>query len=334
MSEIDMARASIECLAERIASVPAALRRAATVELPVWEGNVPAMVVTTGIGASEGPARLLAATLCDGGVRARFVPLMTFALRPPAADLLVVFSQNLSPNARLALTETHQFKARWLVTSLGFEAGASRHEALLPEMRVRGIVPIVVPPAQEDGMLVRMVGPTVASLIALRLAASLGAQQLRDVPLEAAADAYLAAEVREVFDGSPIALVAAGVSVDSLVVARCKILETLLGPEPSVWDVLQVAHGPLQAFHPHAQTVVVCSVPSAIGLVDRLQATLVPGRHRVIHAASRFDHALSYFEHTAVIDACLLATLRRAPHDLFDWPARGGDGPLYNLGDC
>jgi hypothetical protein len=333
MSESDLAAASVECFAERIASVPAALRLAASVELPVWQGEQPALVVTTGIGASEGPARLLAATLCDGGMRARFVPLMSFALRPPTADLLVVFSQNLSPNARLALTEAHQFKARWLVTSLGLEPGASTRESLLPAMRARGIVPIVVPPAQEDGMLVRIVGPTVASLIAVRLAGALGAAQLRDVPLEAAADAYLAAGVREVFDGSPIALVAAGVSVDSLVVARWKVLETLLGPEPSVWDVLQIAHGPLQAFHPRAQTLVICSVPSATGLVDRLRATLVPERHRVIHAASRFDHVLSYFEHTAVIDACLLATLRHAPRDLFDWPARGGDAPLYDLGD-
>jgi hypothetical protein len=333
MSKTDRAQASIDRFAERVASVPDALRLAAAVELPTWEGEKPALVVTTGIGASEGPARLLAATLCDGGLRARFVPLMNFALHPPTADLLVVFSQNLSPNARLALTEAHQFKARWLVTSLGFEPGASTRESLMPVMRARGILPIVVPPAQEDGMLVRMIGPTVASLIALRLALELGAQQLRDVPLEAAAEAYLAANVREVFDGSPIALVAAGVSIDSLVAARCKILETLLGPEPSVWDVLQIAHGPLQAFHPRSQTVVVCSVPSATGLVDRLRATLVPERHRVIHAASRFDHVLSHFEHTAVIDACLLATLRRTPRNLFDWPAREGDAPLYDLGD-
>jgi creatinine amidohydrolase len=331
ISDHATALASVDRLAQRHAEVPAALRLAAEVSLPALHGAVPRSVATTGVGASEGPARLLASTLCEGGVLARFVPLMTFALRPPSAELLVVFSQNLSPNAQLALTEQHGFSARWLVTSLGFASGSSAREAWLPVLQRRGVTMIRVPPAREEGMLVRLIGPTVASLIALRLAAHLGARQLDDVVFASAAEAYQCANVSHVLDAGRLALVAAGVAVESLVVARCKILETLLDTEPSVWDVLQLAHGPLQAFHPRAQTLLVCSTPSASDLVARMLRTLDPERHRVIHVASQYEDALSGFEHMAAVDACLLATLRCKPRNLFDWPARGIDGPLYDL---
>jgi creatinine amidohydrolase len=333
VSETDAARASVEQLSRRIASIPDALRLTSEVPLPAIDGVMPTRIVTTGIGASEGPARMLACALRDGGMVATFVPLMTFALAPQVGDLLVVFSQNLSPNARLALTAQHRFRTRWLVTSVGFSPGASIREPLLRVICEDGVVPIVVPPAHEDGMLVRVVGPAVAALTSLRIGAHLGVPQLRTLAFGEAARTYAVARVGEVFDEEPLALVAAGVAVETLIAARWKILEALLVPEPSVWDVLQVAHGPLQGFHNRRQTLLVCGVESADGLVERMAATLVPARHRVIRFVSRHDNALSYFDHAAGVDACLLATLHARPRNLCEWPGRGADGPLYNLGD-
>lgn len=331
MTQKDPGRQSVAQLAQRIASIPDALRIASDVALPVVDGAKPRRIVTTGIGASEGPARMLAAALIEGGMVASFVPLMTFALAPPVGDLLVVFSQNLSPNARLALPTLHGFGARWLVTSVGFSPGTSPREPLLRVLRERGVVAICVPPESEADMLVRVVGPTVAVLIALRIGAHLGVPQLSTLSFGNAAQAYASGNRGEVFDEGPLALVAAGVPRETLIAARWKILETLWVQEPSVWDVLQVAHGPLQTFHARRQTLLVCGVDSAAELMARLASTLDPKRHRIIRVMSSQENALSYFEHAAGVDACLLATLRERPHNLCEWPGRNVDGPLYDL---
>ena len=53
----------------------------------------------------------------------------------------------------------------------------------------------------------------------------------------------------------------------------------------------------------------------------------------LLRVISKRSDALAHFEHAAAIDACVLATLREEPRDLFDWPARGADGALYRLGE-
>lgn len=322
---------SVATLTERVASIPDALRVAADVALPALS-RAPRTLVTTGIGASEGPARLLACTLADAGVAARFVSLARFTHEAPAADLLVVFSQNLSPNARLALTREHRFGARWLVTSAGYASGVSAREALVERYRGEGVVPILVPPASEDGMLLRVVGPAVASLMALRIAALVAGERSTLPNLAEAARAYTPPVVVEALNAQPLALITAGVSVESLHGHRWKLLEALLREDPSVWDVLQFAHGPLQTIHDRAQTLLVLSTPRATTLVSRLQAALSPQHHRVLVWTAQHDNALAFFEHSAAIDACLLATLRAHPRNLFTWPGRGGDAPLYDLG--
>ncbi len=321
---------SVSVLAERIASIPAALERTSSVPLPSLD-HVPQTVVTTGIGASEGPARLLACTLSDAGVAARFVPLMRFAIELPRADLLVVFSQNLSPNARLALAANHRFRMRWLVTSAGYVPGVSTREAFVDTYRAQGVVPIQVPPASEDGMLLRVVGSSVASWMAVRIAAHLAPETRAKVEI-AATDALYSVVPMEPLSSDPVALVAAGVSVESMHAHRWKILEALLRDDPPVWDVLQVAHGPLQAIHERPLTLLVLSTPRAKPLVTRLQAALSLTHHRVVVVEAPRDDVLAYFAHAAAIDACVLATLRAYPRNLFRWPGRGGDAPLYDLG--
>jgi hypothetical protein len=322
---------SVRCLQERVASIPEALRLAADASLPAIHGS-PRSIVTTGIGASEGPARLLACTLAEAGIAARFVPLSTFAIDAPAADLLVLFSQNLSPNARLALTPQHRFGARWLVTSAGFVPGASKREAFASAYAEHGVTLIRVPPATEDGMLLRIVGTTVASLMALRIAAHLSDGKVLIAQPSEAADAYVAPLNVHSLSGQTVALVGVGPSVESLHGHRCKLLESLLIPEPFVWDVLQIAHGPLQSIHEKPMTLLAMVTPDAIPLLRRLEATLSP-HHQLIPWVARRNDRLAFFEHAAAVDACLLATLRESPRNLFDWPGRHADAPLYNLGN-
>jgi hypothetical protein len=324
---------SVARLEDRIASIPDALVHACSVALPERRGAIPKRVVTTGIGASEGPARLLACTLVEGGIAAQFVPLAAFAVRAVEGDLLVVFSQNLSPNARLALMPQHRFGARFLVTSVGLEPGPSDREALVRAYENEGGVTIVVPPASEDGMLVRVVGPAVASLVALRIAASLGTPSLAGLDFAEAADAYAKATPAPALGPEEVALVGAGISIESLHGFRWKLLETLLREDPSTWDVLQIAHGPLQAFFERPIRLLAFTTEPALGLVERLEATLDTKRHVLVRIVATRTDALAYFEHLSALDACLVATLRSSPRDLFHWPGEGIDAPLYGLGE-
>jgi len=315
-----------------IASLPEQLAQALVAPLPARPAQAYQTVVTSGIGASEGPARLLSALLAERGVAARFSPLSDFECRPHVhGELFVLFSQGLSPNARLPLEHAGHFGTRWLVTSVDGGAAPAKRE-LLAQFTARGFVPIVLPPASEPGTLVRLVGPTVAMLGALRIAALL----LDDARLLArtleAPHAYHTPPSSEPLAGQPLAIVSVGVPLECANAQRWKLLEALLRWDPPVWDVLQFAHGPLQAFHERRLTLLVLERGRGSPLVPRLQATLNGALHRVVHLTSEHDDELACFEHAAAIDALILRTLRASPRDLFDWPARNGDGPLYGLG--
>lgn len=173
--------AALVCLREvhaRLESLPAELRRAAAVAIPE---RAPASTIVTGIGGSEGPARLFAMQLSAHSC-VRFVPLSSFVGACPKAERLVVFSQGLSPNARLALGRRHDFAETIVVGAMEPDAATSAGESEVESERRRfaralrddGVVFVTHGPPSESGMLVRLVGPTVASSIALRLAASFG----------------------------------------------------------------------------------------------------------------------------------------------------------------
>lgn len=323
---------SLAALQSGVTNLPACLAAALEAELPPL-GKIPKRIVTTGIGSSEAPARILANALSESGIAARFCCASRFVLDPPGGDLLVVFSQGLSPNARLALGDDHGFANRWLVTSVCAEGADDEALSRVEALRARGVKTIVVPPAREHGMLVRIVGPTVATLVALRIGATLARDERMLAKLAEAPSVYRSTVEAGTVLGGPMALVTAGIPAESAHAQRWKLLEGLLVRDPPVWDVLQVAHGPLQSFHDWPMTLLVLEDARASSLVDRLNETLVPGRHRTIRLVTSRGDALSFFEHAASVDALLLATLEASPRDLYDWPARGADGPLYRIGE-
>lgn len=324
------AETSLALLEARIASIPAALAEAAALELP--RGIEPRSVITTGIGASEGPARLLAASLSEADRCARFVPLSAFATTRPRADLLVVFSQGLSPNARLALGHEHDFGTRWLVTSEARGSG-SKHDAFLSPLEERGLLRIVMPPRTEGELLLRVVGPTTASLLALRLAALLGATALSNTPFHEAPEAYSARAGVDALREGPIAIVTAGLTFDAAHGHRWKMLEGLLAGDVPAWDALQFAHGPMQALYDREATLIGLATPDGAELLTRARGAIATTKLGFVPIVARRGDALSFFEHAAALDALLVATLRERPRDLRNWPGRGADAALYGLGE-
>jgi creatinine amidohydrolase len=172
-------------------------------------------VVTTGIGASEGPARVLAWLLQHVvGLRAGFRPLSQLLAESPRREsaLLVLFSQGLSPNAQLALALAPRFHKLLVYTSVRPDAAVvGRPEAATPStpsprpperpaersversaerstslairlaaaIRDGALVAVLppTPPTVEDQLFLRVLGPAAATLAAVQLAAAWAAQR-------------------------------------------------------------------------------------------------------------------------------------------------------------
>lgn len=322
-------RPELALLRERVAAIPHALRD--MLEAPRAEHDVRALpdgaeVIVTGIGLSEGPARALVALLCHlRGVRARFAPLSAFS-EPPRGDALVLFSQGLCPNARMALRTGDHYAQRWLLT--GAPPRAAAHAALVEQARARGFVIVGHPPSSEPGLLLRVLGPAAATLAALRFACP--ERDLSELPARVAAAASRATEA---LTGEVAFVTAHGYD------AYCHGLawkwhEGLYRPPPPIWDALQVVHGPLQSFYERPQTLLaLCHEGAATEarLFDRLESLLVPGRHKLVRLTAAGPAPLGLLEHDAMVNQLLLQAIAAADIDLSHWPAKDRDGAIYGL---
>ena len=324
---------SLAYVERAIADMPSVLAQTLEAALP-HHVLPPNSVVTTGIGASEGPARMLAALLVESGVAARFCPLSSFARgAAPRGELLVLFSQGLSPNARLVLTDAEHFTQRWLVTAIDPRRSDAAARAKIAPFLAQGFSAVTTPPSAESGTLVRIIGPTIATLMALRLAALLlGDERLANCAREAPS-AYRCPKDSAPLPDGPLAIVTIHTALEAAQQHRWKLLEALLRCDPPIYDALQFAHGPLQATHERELTFLVLERGQGSPLRERFEHIVVPGRHRLLHLPTEHDDALSYFEHAAALDALIAATLRASPRDLFNWPAKNADGPLYGFPD-
>ncbi len=326
-----------------------------------FEGAAGARVVTTGVGCSEGPARLLATLLGGLGIRARFTPLSSFVgreqaasepggaarercgagllasargdavLHAPAGDLLVVFSQGLSPNATLALGAAGHYARSLLLTSL------AETDSRLSAYVAAGLEVVTLPPREEEGLLLRVQGPAVASLAACLVAEQLAADESEwpraDASLVAAVGAARSrVTAPDSWPEGPFALLTSGDHGALYRGLTSTLVEGLLVPEPPLWDLLSVAHGPFQQFYDHPITLLALTSPETPSwLLDRLSEILVPGRHTLLRLDATLPNHLALLEHQAQLAALLLEGLRRRPRDLARWPGQGCDGPLYGL---
>ncbi len=327
-------------LASRCAAVPSTLREALSAPLP----TIPRAMrdagrwVVTGTGASEGPARLFAWALRHHAGRcAEFVPLSSFALGDaPLGDALAVFSQELSPNARLGLAARSNYAHALLVTATP-ERPHARAAA------IDGVVVCAHPPSSEASLLLRVLGPAAASIAALRLAEEVaedpGAILSRET-VEALPDATESAfrEARslaaDIDFTAPLALITAPDGAEAAHGLRWKWLEGTGLHDPPCWDVLQFAHGPWQHVVDRPYTLVSLERDGASSrdLFDRLASMLDPSRHRLVRARAKLPSAAAFFEHDAVLNAMVCAALPTLSRDLARWPGAGADGALYDLG--
>lgn len=345
-------REGYRILAGRVARLPDVLRRSAVRDEPPLDlgaGAVPGFLVT-GIGSSAAQARFLVHLLQESlALRARFVATSTL-VAPDAPggrdDVLVVFSQGLSPNARLALADTRRWRRMVLVTAVGDEGPRDDDKARwLGGLEAAGVDVRRFPGEDEYGTLVRVVGPmagtwralTLAHAIAAATGSSAGALPPADVErvCEAIARAPLLANAVETgWLDEPLAFLTFGAYGELVLNLRYKVLEGMLRPMPPVWDLLELAHGPFQQAYDRPATFLALARADAPGeapLLDAAERMLVAGRHRLVRLEASLPGPLAIFEHEAMFDALLLRYVAGRRLDQIDWPGRGEDAPLYDL---
>ncbi|RAL20380.1 hypothetical protein DL240_17520 [Lujinxingia litoralis] len=342
--------ASVELVAERCRQIPQLLREQAR-RPPGWPLNsVPASeVLTTGVGLSEGPARVLAHLVrARVGIASRFVPLSRFALGPPAveASTVVVFSQGLCPNARLGMEVAARAEEALIITGLEADELVERCPGLAKPCREGRVRVLTIGPVREDRLLLRVQAPAVATFTAFQLADALaekvGAPRfgvgLREVP-----ETVAAVMERELSPsplspghwlGQPIALVGADEMVSLLQGGSWKLMEGLWRALPPVFEALQYAHGPFQAYFGkplHLVALFAGTSPALRELGGRLSEVARRAGHTLevvwaVHADER-----SLFEFDAVLNRRLIEALHTVDRDLSRWPGHGQDGPLYTF---
>jgi creatinine amidohydrolase len=328
----DAWRAGYDLLADRVARLPDLLRTSAAIEWPDVACGPVRRWVTTGVGSSAAHARFLAHLLAEHlGLDARHVPLSAFLGAPPpgaADDGLVVVSQGLSPNARLALAQRRQWRQVVVMTAADDET----RRPILSELRADGVPVLRFAGAEEFGTLLRVVGPMAGYLAAVRFAERLGFASA------AGLDDVLAALARVVPPAvtldERLAFLASGTYVELTQNLQYKVLEGMLLPLPPVWDLLHVAHGPFQQAFPHRATFIALARADAPGeeaLLDRFAGMLDPSRHRLVRTTATLPGPLAILEHEAALNALLLRGLEERGIDQIRWPGRGREAPLYDL---
>jgi len=324
-----------EWMERRIAAVPDAV--AATLATPVPTIDWQSPVVIAGLGSSQCAARLLAHLLnTRGGPAAVFVPMTDFFRSShPRGGTLVVFSQGLSANSRVALARRHDYRQTVLVTSATADGlrAAGKEEAfdLLESLVADGAVIVRHPLEDEYTLLPRFIGPACALACAMAMGAVGGMPEsaaMRDAFAAATADAEGVLDwaedfVRGVewnFTGS------AAEHAGNLV---AKVMECLFVRLPQPRDLMEYAHGGFQAnCHRPAPQWIFCEAGEAdADLLERLAPMF--DDMRLIRSPLAFPYSLLYYE--CFLNRLLIEAVGNAGFDLIEWPGKGMDGAGYGI---
>jgi creatinine amidohydrolase len=318
-------------LERRLFALPEVLARVARATLPEYGALGAGRLVLTGVGMSECVARFVEAVLryevrCD----VTALPLSAFVSEDVKAqgEVLVVLSQGLSPNARLALSRAREFSGALLVTS------RPASDQRLRDFVTGGGVVWTLPLEEETGFLTRVQGPLATGLAMLRLGFR-GAEPpvAAELPakVRAALTTGLALAQDWPLDVRRAPLLSTGWYSRCLDLLAWTWMETWWVEPPPVWDVLQTAHGPWQQLSLREETLLALTRPDDVpDLWPRLRKML--GAQRLVPLPATLRAPWAWFEHAAMVLGLLVGVLKRAPVDLSAWPGRDGDGPLYELG--
>lgn len=297
----------------------------------------------SGIGASDGSARACAQWLDDApGISARFRPFSAWldgadhgddsddCADDVDCDGVMVFSQGLCPNARIAIDRAPERATRVLVT-------AAPDHPLARHAVERGWLLCEHAPRDEGPLLVRLEGP----LCALSVARALGQHARRDRSVAQHSECFargfrLGERLSRELSIAQLDGVRAMLGTGRMLATHAGLpwtwMEATLTAPIALYDTLAFAHGPLQALYDQRATVLAFERASQPAWIDRAQRVLAPERHTLVRLpseAERDEDAL--FEHTGALWSLLFSLLEQRPRELRSWPGKGCDGALYEL---
>ena len=291
--------------------------------------------IVTGIGSSEAHARFLCSLvdrIAPGA--ATFAHPSSFAVLIPAASegSLIVFSQGLSANARIALSHRSSFRKTVVFTAKG------QGETPFTGTEIQFVR---CAEADEFTILLRVIGPMVTFLTAWQWLHSVCPAASPPPGLPEIDGIFSAADEisHETIDSLAADLISGvefnfiGPVSDYPQNLGFKRVEGLFLPEPVRRDILQAAHGPLQQNHamPCAQWI----FTSASAAESALAAHLLPMFQRlgapIRIIASPVPEPASVFYFEALLNRILAAAIHSSSHSQFDWPGKGKDQEGYQL---
>lgn len=285
----------------------------------------------SGIGASDGSARACAQWLDDApGVSARFRPFSAWLDAGDDCDGVIVFSQGLCPNAKIAIDRAPASATRVLVT-------AAHEHPIVRDAVARGWLLCEHAPRDEGPLLVRLEGPLCALAVARAIAQRARgddtvAQHSEAFVRGVRAGARVAGELTiEQLDGVR-AMIGSGAMIETHAGLPWTWMESTLTAPIALFDALSFAHGPLQALYEQRATIVAFERAAQPAWIDRVAQVLAPERHTLVRLASEApsDHD-ALFEHAGALWSLLFSLLEHRPRELRAWPGKGCDGPLYEL---
>lgn len=295
-----------------------------------------------GVGGSEGPARLMVEVINHRGGRARHLPVSSFLVPSRARNRergLVVFSQGLSPHARMVLGRTEAYE-RCIVISTRLPAEVQ--SCMSPACAEVTVINHL--PQEEPRSLVRVVGPTAAAVVAVWTAFDLtGASALEraqlNLGMQAAVKWYESISAsdpwRGALDHGELAFcLAAAQDLPAAHQLMWKWQETIYQPLPPALDLLAFIHGPFQSIYDRPACLL--ALRSTAGpAVDQawtaLENVLHPDRHRLVELQSPVSFPLSYFYFDALVLGILVQAVAQRGLRLDCWPGQGKDRVLYEL---
>lgn len=336
-----MKRRGIALLKERLAALPALLRRALDAGGEGFHGEIQpgARIRVAGSGSSRAQARLLAALLCDTGWRAAEEPLL--GLRARSGEVLIVISQGLSAAARRTLSQQPPGVRLVLLSALDAEnpsTGAEEPRAWLRQAQAAGLQSFPLPVPPEFGTLVRVQGPIVGIVSAIRLAQALGwPGEIENQRLQGALDACWSATPpipAADFGSVPLVLLGSGAYRDLLDNLSLKVAEMLWREPPPVHDPGEVAHGIFQQGHDGPRIWVAFRRPDAPDEAEALArlARMLPEHQRLVEIPASLPQPWCLLEHEILWTRALLEIAEAGSQDPAVWPGQGRDGPLYEWG--
>ncbi len=340
-----MTDSTLDHLRTRAELAPRSIQRAVTKATAWAVGNVrslaaPARWACSGIGASEGVARATASWLRrEAGVSAEFRPFSEWLTGEAAqgVDGVMVFSQGLCPNARLAIDRAPQSATRVLVT-------AATESDEVARARQLGWLLCALEPSDEGPLLVRLDGPLAALATGRALVESIamtkgGPLSRASLDAGAAFAAGMDVGIRAAEQCSSTQLdsvcgaIGAGRSLDTHAGLAWAWMEATLRAPIALWDALGFAHGPLQAIYEREAVLLGFErdAEDERALFDRVESVLVRERHTLIRLKAPQRNESAVFAHAGAVWGLLLSLLAARPRDLRTWPAKGRDGALYEL---